>query len=419
MNAITRIGLIVASLLVVWGRGVPPLIAAPLIIDHSAVEKCGQLSQASIDKVKGMWVNIPGESHSYGYRKGCLLLGSQDARFAAKVQDSGTPEGYTNAYLRISLATWGLYGWNYYGWGEEHWYTSASAVTAVKQHLVKGNTNNLEMAAMGFGWCWDATWHNSPGGGVDPVYQVRWAGSSVGGPDGDLRWGLDADDYALTSNHVCMDTYLEATQQYDDFCKSNGFKTRVFFTTGAIDNETGESAYQRHLKYQRIRNYVQATTNAILFDYADILSWNEANAQYTENWTDYGGTVRSYQKIHPDNMIDMNGGYVEDGDHIGERGAVRLAKALWYMLAQIAAPDATPQALLQAGLDTSGMIRLDVYASSNITYALQCRSNLVAGTWLTLTNIPTQSYNRTVQYTDPGSLTNALRFYRVTGTNAP
>jgi hypothetical protein len=35
-------------------------------------------------------------------------------------------------------------------------------------------------------------------------------------------------------------------------------------------------------------------------------------------------------------MKDLDGTYAEDGDHIGERGALRLAKAMWWMLARIA-----------------------------------------------------------------------------------
>jgi len=229
-----------------------------------------------------------------------------------------------------------------YGYGEEDWYTSAQAIQQTKDHLTYCHTTGPTLAAMGFGWCWDTTWHNPPDGGTDPVYQVRWAGSSVGGPDGDLRWGLDAEDYALTNNHVCMDTYLDATQQYVDHCQSNGYSTRVFFTTGPVDGSTGESGYQRHLKHERIRSYVQASADLILFDYADILCWSDAGELNTLPWTDYGGTPRTFPHIHDDNMLDLDGSYSEDGDHIGQRGALRLAKALWWMLARLAGWDGLP-----------------------------------------------------------------------------
>jgi hypothetical protein len=35
-------------------------------------------------------------------------------------------------------------------------------------------------------------------------------------------------------------------------------------------------------------------------------------------------------------MKDLNGGYTEAGNHIGQVGAVRLAKAIWVLMARIA-----------------------------------------------------------------------------------
>ena len=40
-------------------------------------------------------------------------------------------------------------------------------------------------------------------------------------------------------------------------------------------------------------------------------------------------------------MLNLDGSTTEDGDHIGEKGAIRLAKALWWMLARIAGWDPT------------------------------------------------------------------------------
>ena len=124
-----------------------------------------------------------------------------------------------------------------YGTGENTWYTwnawdpsntnyPTVAANSIKNHLTYCNTNNLEIAAIGFGWCWDMTWTNEPGGGIDQEYQVRWAGTSVGGPEGNLRWGLDAADQSLTGNSVCLDTYLSATQEYIEYCETNNYNTK-------------------------------------------------------------------------------------------------------------------------------------------------------------------------------------------------
>ncbi len=323
-------------------RGPQPAAATgPIIADHTVVVRYQDIPQPYLDLVKRMWANIPGESHSCGCRIGCRLLEGQDSRYAVNVTESGPPEAYTDQHLRLSRATWGDLthnaGW-IYGYGEEDWYTSAQAIAQTKRHLTECHSQGLVIAATGFGWCWDMTWHNSPDGGIDPVHQVRWAGSSVGGPEGDLPWGLDAADSALTGNSVCMDTYLNAVEQYIAHCKANAFSTRVFYTTGPVDGggNTGESGYQRYLKHEYIRDYVRASSDGILFDYADILTWGDDGVQNTTTWVDHGGTERVFPFIHDDNMLDLDGSYTEDGDHIGERGALRLAKALWWMLGRLA-----------------------------------------------------------------------------------
>jgi hypothetical protein len=310
-----------------------------IIADHRVVADYNKIPQSYISQVKKMWADIVGESHSFGYRLGCYLLQEQDSRFKVNITEGGVPEGYTDQYLRISRGTWGdidnATGWIYF-YGEEDWFTSTLAVERTKNHITYCNTHNLAIAAIGFAWCWDMTsdWIY---GGVDPVYKVRWGGSSGNGPDGDLPWGLDSGDYSLTGNHVCMDTYINATEQLKSHCEANNYPTKVLFTTGPVDSSWNldESGYQRHIKHEYIRNFVK-NNSRILFDYADILCWNDSDQQNLVSWVDAGGTNQIFPVIHPENMLDLNGGYVEDGDHIGQRGAIRLAKALWWLLARIA-----------------------------------------------------------------------------------
>jgi hypothetical protein len=364
--------------LICLGFGGAP--AAPLIIDHTAVELYDDIPAPYIAWIKTQWLSVPGESHSSGYRLGLKLVENLDTNLDVNVKTNGTPEGPTNAYLRVSSASWGDYthptGWRY-SYGEEDWYTGDAAVSQTRAFLTYAHTSGLTPGALGFGWCWDTTWHNSPGGAVDPVHQVRWAGSSVGGPDGDLRWGLDAEDSAITSNRVCMDTYLAATRLYSDYCRTNGYATRVFFTTGPVDGYTGESGYQRHLKHEYIRQYVRSTEDECLFDYADILAWSNAGAQNLQTWTDYAGKPKPYQMIHADNMLDLDGTYVEDGDHIGQRGALRLGKALWVMMARMAGWDPEHPATVRISpAQTGGRFNIRFPAYPGYTHALHKSSDL-------------------------------------------
>jgi hypothetical protein len=286
-----------------------------------------QIPQQYIDEVKQMLLCIPGESHGRGYMYGLELLEAQDARFAVNITWTGTPEGYTNQHLRAIRTYRNGGSWTSSG-GEEDFFTNQSAIDMMKNHLsyMKSTANNT-VSAFGFGWCWDMTWHNGVGGTIDPVYGVRWAGASEGGPDGDERWGIDDEDNILTGNGVNLYTYINAVAAYNEHEPD----TATFFTTGPVDGYTGEAGYQRYLKHEAIRQYVQ-DNDGILFDYADILCWNDSGEQYTIIWN--GNT---FQIGHPDNTVGgtgFNGG--TGGCHIKEEGCIRLGKAMWWMLARIA-----------------------------------------------------------------------------------
>ena len=165
---------------------------------------------------------------------------------------------------------------------------------------------------------------------MDPIYRVPWYGSSEGGPDDNKAWGLDSDDYEITKNRVSMDTYLEATEAYQSYALSIGAPTKVIFTTGPADLNGNESGYQGHLKHEHIRKHVAEDSRRILFDYADILCYNDSNEQATIEW---GG--HTFPTLHSANLTGSSTG------HIGSVGAIRLAKAQWWMLARIAGWDGT------------------------------------------------------------------------------
>ena len=312
-----------------------------LVINSSSVGMYDKIPEFYMKEVKKMWFNLPGESHSRGYRNGLKYLYQQDPKFPAFITESGGPAPYREDALRISGYVRNDTG----GWsgstGEAAWFANPAKNHLIKNHIAYSSANNLEIAAIGFGWCWDMTSTSGTPAGLDPVFNVHWYGSSVEGPEGNLPWGLDAEDYALTGNSVNMDTYLNATQGYMDYARQNNLGTKVLFTTGPVDGYTGEPGYQRHLKHEYIRDFVSRDNSRILFDYADILTHNDSGEEYTKTWN----TIYVYPQIHPDNLVNLGFSQTDDGDHIGEVGALRLGKATWVLMARLAGWDGTPACL--------------------------------------------------------------------------
>jgi len=309
---------------------------ALLIIDHNAVDLYDDIPQSYIDEVKKMHLNYPGESHGRGLPNGLLLLQQQDSKFAVNVTWTGQPEAPTDQHLRVSKAHWSGLGWAMYG-GEEHTWTSQAAINRMNNHFAYCRDtlkNNID--AFAFGWCWDMGGTNLPDGGIDPVYNVRWAGRSYilgGGDQG--RWGLDDGDTALTGNlmGINLNDYLEAWVNYEQ----NNPDTTIIYTTGPKDY-SGENGYQEHLKHERIRNWVRNSTNRVLFDYADIVCHNNLGEQSTTSWTDYASVSHTYPRRHPENAgEDDPFGY--GSGHLSNEGYLKLGKAMWVLLVRLAGWD--------------------------------------------------------------------------------
>jgi len=306
-----------------------------IVADHRIVDHYTEIPQVYLDSVKKMLISIPGESHSGAYRIGPDLLEQLDGTFQVQTY-VGTTLPVTDQRLRMGM----------HRFGGEYLFFSEARVEEIKGDMDAQNSTENPFHVMGFGWCWDMTHDNDPGGVLDPVYQVHWAGRSVEGPDGNMRWGLDKGDSALTGNRVHMDTYLETIDEWDQYCEDNSYPTRWIYTTGPVDRyqlAATENGFQREIKHDYIRDFVAEDTSRILFDYADILCWSNQGEQQMEVWHD-GDSLRPHAHIHPENMMDYTSSWAmiphtEDGDHIGEVGALRLGKALWWMLARMAGWD--------------------------------------------------------------------------------
>lgn len=262
-----------------------------IIANHMIVDRFDDIPQEYINKVKEMWLVYAGESHAAAIRYGLVYLEEIDNKYQVYSKNSGIPLLYTNQYLRVSRATWGdiknSSGW-VYGYGEEDWFTSELAITRTKAGITYCNSNGYDISAFGFGWCYD----NAMNSGDD------------------------------------IDKYLSATQEYIDYCTKNGYNTKMFFTTGPVDGYSGEASYNNYLRWKQIRDYVSSNPLVIFFDYADILCFDDNGAPTTTSWNGH-----TFPSISPTNEFPTQTG------HISNVGAIRLAKAIWWMLARIAGWD--------------------------------------------------------------------------------
>ena len=295
-----------------------------IIADHTVVEQYKDIPQQYIDVIKTKWVSVAGASHATAYHRGLLELQAIDSNYPVDVQYNGAPMGYQTDALRSNGAILGNYstamGWNY-TIGRGDWWTNDIAVDRIKDYLQYCHDNGPELFATLYGWSFDANFDheygNGPHGDYDPVYHVRWAGSTLNGKDGNLPFGLDKNDSILVGNGVTMNNYISSVNEYIDYCEDNNIATKVLFSTGPVDdNDTqgwniNERGYQQYLKWKFIRDYVKGKDGLYLFDAADILSYNDSGEYATTTWVDNNSDEQTFPLIHPDNM---------NGDYIGHIG---------------------------------------------------------------------------------------------------
>jgi hypothetical protein len=308
----------------------PAPSSSQIIADHTIIDDFDGIPSNWIDSVKTMLVAFPGESHSAAYRTGLTLLEAQDATYACEV---GEGLSATDQYLRVE--DMGFIGEDYFFTWEAYPVGSrpTPASTMLKGMITSYNSAGHPYSVFGFAWCNDLTssdYGNSAN--ADPTLDVHWYGRSAGGPDGNLYWGIDDEDVTQTGNDVSLQTYFRALEEFIDHCAINSPTTKIVFTTGPVDEIygefIGEAGYQGHLKHEAIRAYVKADSTRILFDYADILCYDNDGTPTTQTWSGH-----TYPFITTTNYGDASIG------HISSTGAIRLAKAQWWLLARIAGWD--------------------------------------------------------------------------------
>ena len=337
-----------------------------IIADHTIVVDFDKIPPYYIAEVKKMLVCFPGESHSEAYRVGMELLEASNPGYASNVS---TGEAYTDQYLRVNFGPSN---------GEANWFTwrawpipQSPAKDAIKNLIAEYSSLGHPINVLGFGWCWDMEEGTSQSSAIDPVFGCYWYGRTDGGPDGTLCFGLDTEDYSITGNRVSMNTYLVATEDYIAYCAANGYETKVVFTTGPAQH-SDERGYQGYLKHEYIRNYAKENSSRILFDYADILCYDDDGSLTTTTWNGH-----TFPLINTTNLGDESIG------HIGAAGAIRLAKAQWWLLARLAGWDGVQ--VVPVGITVTGAGGATVITTDNGTLQLSAAINPGDATEQTIT----------------------------------
>ncbi len=414
-----------------------PLTEA-IIADHDAVYNFDKIPDKYLDIVKTMLVVIPGESHGTAYLYGLELLEAMNSKYSVKTIWSLKPgsklEKSTNGSLVVSrpyISNTVTLSWASDG-GEEDFWTNPNAITMMKAFLTYQKNNGNPVSAFGFGWCYDMSKIETGVllGEPDPEYGVHWYGRSQAGPNGSLPWGIDKEDNVLTGNSVNLDTYINAVKEYNA-CESGTF---TFFTTGPVDDGHSDSingteaGYQKYLKHMAIRNHV-LNNGGFLFDYADILCWDENGKECMEKWNSYqfpriapayamtptNGISSGYGKAggehdaNNDGFDDDYGILLQGGCHISREGCIRLGKAMWWMLAKMAGwdgntqePDLAGPEVVSVGISSATTVNiifnepLDEVTATNISNYNIASPILVfkaelSGTMVTLTTSEHQS----------------------------
>lgn len=270
----------------------PPVIPSDnqIIADHTVVDRWDDIPAEYITEVKKMYFMVAGESHATAIRVGLELVEALDNDYDVTYQLTAPPETFTTEHLRTNRIMWGSYDYDnrwVYTYGEEDWFTTPLALSRTKASIAYFVKNNYPIDVLGYGHCWD------------PAV-------------------TDATDY------------LNATQEYIDYCAANNYQTRIYFSTGPVDfGYTLSQGYTAHLMWEAIRNYAASDEDYLLFDYADILCYDDGSD--TPNTRTYNG--RTYPCITTTNYTPELAG------HISEAGALRLGKAVWWFLARIAGWD--------------------------------------------------------------------------------
>lgn len=270
--------------------------AAPIIIDHTSVDRYATLSDSDIGLIQSSinW-HYAHTSHGGQLTTGLTRLENADSRFNVSIG---------NTYLPTNSGTLNIFnGQESDTYVEPHEYWSAPGGVTSTQNVLNNNpTINLS----GWSWC------------TQP-------------------------NYYSTSN---IQAYLDQMALFE---LANPDVRFIYMTGNA--QATGSSGARRYANNELIRDWVKNSDNRILFDFADLDAWRFNGSAWEQNTYDYNG-----DDIPVEHLL-FNG---NQAGHTTNESCEQKGKAVWVMMADIAGVSAVPvpSAFYMFGIGLMGLAGL-------------------------------------------------------------
>ena len=288
--------------LLIWMVTVEAAVPS-LVIDHTSIE-VGEIPLYWVEKVKRdqMLIQCVGQSHSYQYESGLLLLEQNNPDFAVEIAGGLDDLNAPNRLHILRYQFSSVYNkWMDDGDDKDYWATEEGRVNplnSARQAVAEGRP----IAASIWCWCWDICRPQSFFSISDEFTEEH------------IGWYLNAIEMFNQDPSVAPTAFVYHTSVSDcsDYINPDG-PWRVTYFNEFI-RQTARQA------------------NGILIDQADIENWNIDNtAQRFEVDADGRTVYLRHTDYDESNLPDTI-----TGDHANDALCLRKASAIWYLAARLA-----------------------------------------------------------------------------------